>query len=68
MTTTHDSEQSEAELDRPARDMRTVTTSLDQVRQDAALAASLNPYQTEIVDATVTERGELKLFLEGQEL
>ena len=48
--------------------LRSVTTSLDQVRQHAALAANLNPMESDVVDAGVTDDGELKLFLEGEEL
>ena len=48
--------------------MRSVTTSLDAVRQDAAIAVNMNPHETDVVDAGVTDEGELKLYLEGEEL
>lgn len=69
MSQTDNTDEVEAELDRPPREvMRSVETSLDAVRQDAALAANMNPYETEVVDAGVTDQGDLKLYLEGEEL
>lgn len=47
---------------------QTVTTPLDDVEHDAALAASLDPEETEIVGADVTPDNELKLTLEGPKL
>ena len=56
------SEQSKREV------MRSVTTSLDAVRQDAAIAVNMNPHESDVVGAGVTDDGELKLYLEGEEL
>lgn len=47
---------------------RSVTTTLDVLRQDAALAANLNPMKSDVVDAAVTENGELELILKGESL
>ena len=47
---------------------RSVTTDLEAVRQDAALAVSINPMTAEVVDAGVTEAGELRLDVRGEQL
>lgn len=62
------SESEQSKREGPREVMRSVTTNLAPVRQDAALAVNMNPYESEIVDAGVTDDGELKLYLEGEEL
>jgi hypothetical protein len=47
---------------------RSVTTPLDDITADAARAASLDPATATVVDAGVTDGGELELLIEGEEL
>ena len=56
------SEQSKREVSRK------VTTPLGEIAHDAALAVNMNPHESEVVDADITPSGELKLYLEGEEL
>jgi len=49
-------------------DTRSVTTSLDDIAHDAALAVSLDPATATVVGAGVTDSGELELTLEGERL
>jgi len=57
-----ESEQSKREVSRK------VTTALDDIAHDAALAVSLDPVTATVVDAAVTDGGELELTLEGERL
>ncbi|WP_157964890.1 hypothetical protein [Halorubrum sp. 48-1-W] len=50
------------------RHTRTVTTPLEDVTEPAARAASLDPQTTAVVDADVTDAGDLRLELEGERL
>lgn len=47
---------------------RKVQTPLADIAHDAAIAANLNPHESEVVDASVTADGELELKLEGERL
>jgi len=47
---------------------RSVTTPLDDITADAARAASLDPDTATVVDAAVTDGGELELRIEGKRL
>ena len=66
MTTTEDTAQDGTAINREIE--RSVTTDLEAVRQDAALAVSINPMTAEVVDAGVTEAGELRLDVRGEQL
>lgn len=48
--------------------IRKVQTPLDDIAYDAALAANMNPNESDVVDAGVTADGELELKLEGERL
>jgi len=62
MTTTDDHDQSGTVVERE------VTTDLEAVRQDAAIAVSINPMTAEVIDAGVTDTGELRLDVRGEQL
>lgn len=62
MTTSQDHEQDGTVV------QRKVQTPLDDIGYDAAIAANLNPHESEVVDAGVTADGELELKLEGERL
>jgi len=66
---TNDAQDGTAMLQSPEREVeRSVTTDLDVLRQDAAIAVSINPMTAEIVDAGVTEQGELRIDVRGEKL
>jgi len=47
---------------------RSRTPPLDDIAHDAARAASLDPATATVVDAAVTDAGELELTIEGERL
>ena len=47
---------------------RSVTPARDDIAHDAARAASLDPATATVVDAPVTDGGELELRIEGERL
>ena len=62
MSTTDDHDEDGAEVS------RSVTTPLADIAQDAALAANMDPHASAVVDAGVTDDGELRLVVEGEQL
>jgi hypothetical protein len=58
----HDTDQQKREV------QRKVQTPLDDIAYDAAIAANLNPNESEVVDADITAENELELKLEGPQI
>lgn len=46
---------------------KTVKTPVDDLRYDGAAAVGLDPEETEVLDATLAQDGQLQLTLEGPE-